>query len=231
MTDVPFPHASLLRCAAERPFRVRVRAVNARGKSAWSKEQLACTRQVPTRCGGKACSRCALAICTIWCSRAPVPPDQGPGYTWDQTPESVEAQLAVPEGIAARDVRVDVKPTRMRVMLRDAVLLEGRLCGEVRAADEGDWEWELAGDSDARHVALTLSKRCVLGCCAYVRCDLAHACASRHVSYDPAEQWCCLLEGDVHPKIDTARMTWVRDRPWRPPQDARTLVRHACRLE
>ena len=27
--------------------------------------------------------------------------------------------------------------------------------------------------------------------------------------------------------MDTARLTWTRAQPWRPPQDARTLVRHS----
>ena len=48
------------------------------------------------------------------------------------------------------------------------------------------------------------------------------------MTYDPSCQWDSLVEG--HPAIDTSRMTWTHnDRPWRPPQDARTLVR-ACAL-
>jgi len=134
------------------------------------------TRQVPTLCGGT-----------------------GPGYSWDQTPESVELTVRLPAGAAARDVRVEVKPTRLRVTLRGAVLVEGRTGGEVRAADEGDWEWELVDGV----LLVTLAKR--------------------RVSYSPEEQWCCLLEGACHPQIDTQRMSWARPRPWRPPQDARTL--------
>jgi hypothetical protein len=45
------------------------------------------------------------------------------------------------------------------------------------------------------------------------------------VSYDPKDQWCCALDAPGHPQVDVLRMTWTRKRPWRPPQDARTLVR------
>jgi hypothetical protein len=75
----------------------------------------------------------------------------------------VELFVAVPAATAARDVAVEVKPRRIRVAARGCVLLEGALGGEVRAADAGDWEWELGaagGDADgARTVTLTLSKR------------------------------------------------------------------------
>jgi hypothetical protein len=40
--------------AAERGFRVRLRAKNARGVSAWTAEAEVATKAVPTRCGGKA---------------------------------------------------------------------------------------------------------------------------------------------------------------------------------
>ncbi len=52
---------------------------------------------------------------------------------------------------------------------------------------------------------------------------------SSTVSYDPEQQWCCALEGPAHPQVDTARLSWTRARPWRPPQDARNLVRAAAR--
>ena len=45
------------------------------------------------------------------------------------------------------------------------------------------------------------------------------------MSYDPKDQWCCALDAPGHPQVDVLRMTWTRKRPWRPPQDARTLVR------
>jgi hypothetical protein len=50
--------------AAERAFRVRVRAKNARGVSAWSAEQLVSTKQLPTRCGGTVRCRSCLALAT-----------------------------------------------------------------------------------------------------------------------------------------------------------------------
>jgi hypothetical protein len=40
------------------------------------------------------------------------------------------------------------------------------------------------------------------------------------VSYDPAEQWDCLVAEDGHPRIDTAALRWFRGYEWRPPQDA-----------
>ncbi len=74
--------------------------------------------------------------------------------------------MAVPPATAARDVALEVKPRRIRVAARGCVLLEGALGGEVRAADAGDWEWELAdasGDAEegGRVLAVTLAKRCV----------------------------------------------------------------------
>ena len=50
------------------------------------------------------------------------------------------------------------------------------------------------------------------------------------MSYDPAAQWCCALLGEQHPQVDTGRLSWTRERPWRPPQDARNLVRGGCEL-
>jgi hypothetical protein len=81
----------------------------------------------------------------------------------------VELFVKVPASTTARDVAVEVKPRRIRVAARGVVLLEGVLGGEVRAADLGDWEWELSADDDgdaeaapgARRVAITLTKRCV----------------------------------------------------------------------
>lgn len=145
---------------------------------------------------------------------------QGPGYVWDQTPEAVEVEVALPEGPAAkaRDVQVDVKPTRMRVCLRGVPLLEGKLGGEV-LADEGEWEWELKGAGDASpSFRLTLAKRCARAAAA------AHWLTLRRsiVSHRPEEQWSSLLVGPEHPLIDTQRLSWTRKRPWRPPQDART---------
>jgi hypothetical protein len=133
---------------------------------------------------------------------------------------------------------VEVKPRRIRVAARGAALLEGPLGGEVRAADgSGDWEWELAdadGDAEAgKHVAITLTKKCGLHadktatgsakpCSMLMPC---HVCHRTPVSYDPKHQWSCAVDAPGHPQVDTARMTWERKRPWRPPQDARTLVR------
>jgi hypothetical protein len=54
------------------------------------------------------------------------------------------------------------------------------------------------------------------------RCDVP---PRTPVSYDPKHQWSCAVDAPGHPQVDTARMTWERKRPWRPPQDARTLVR------
>jgi CS domain len=83
---------------------------------------------------------------------------QGPGYTWDQTPEAVELRLPLPVGTASREVRVEVLPLRIRAAVRGAVLLEGRLGGQVRAADTGDFEWEVAGDQ----LVVTMQKRCAI---------------------------------------------------------------------
>ena len=129
---------------------------------------------------------------------------------WDQTPESVEVELPLAEGSGARDVEVEVKPSRVRISLRGAALLEGRLGGEV-LAEEGEWEWEVCAGSlppkppasaPARVLRLTLAKR--------------------QVSYEPAEQWSSLLSGPEHPRIDTQLLSWTRNRPWRPAKDAST---------
>jgi hypothetical protein len=81
----------------------------------------------------------------------------------------VELFVTVPSSTTARDVALEVKPRRIRVAARGVVLLAGVLGGEVRAADLGDWEWELGavddGDAEAapgaRRVAIMLTKRCV----------------------------------------------------------------------
>jgi hypothetical protein len=136
---------------------------------------------------------------------------QGPGYAWDQTPESVEVELSLPAGgpFTGRDVRLEVLPRRLRVLLRGSVLLEGSLCGEV-SSTEGDWEWEL----------ISLSAG-VVG--APQQQKLAISLAKRAPSYALSEQWCCLLDGEKHPKVDTQLFSWTRARPWRPPTDARTV--------
>ena len=185
-----------------------MRAVNARGvRSEWSEELPGSTRQVPLRCGGRVCVSCASLAplltpnLAVWL--------QGPGYVWDQTPEGVEVELLLPDETFPRDVAVEVKPARVRVTLRGTSLLEGRLGGEV-LSEEGEWEWELCSPSllheppAVRILRITLTKR--------------------QVSYEPVEQWSSLLVGDAHPLIDTKLLSWTRDRPWRPAQDARTRV-------
>ena len=77
----------------------------------------------------------------------------------------MELFVKAPADTAARNVSVEVKPRRIRVAVRGVVLLEGPLGGEVRAADLGDWEWELqtneGGDAEgAKVIAITLAKRC-----------------------------------------------------------------------
>ena len=64
-----------------------------------------------------------------------------------------------------------------------------------------------------------------LRCGAVLRAHMPPIRLRRGVSYDPKEQWCCALDAPGHPQVDVLRMTWTRKRPWRPPQDARTLVR------
>ena len=66
--------------------------------------------------------------------------------------------MPLPVGTASREVKVEVMPLRIRVAARGALLLEGRLGGQVRAADTGDFEWELAGDV----LVVTLQKRCAI---------------------------------------------------------------------
>jgi hypothetical protein len=70
----------------------------------------------------------------------------------------VELRLPLPVGTASREVKVELMPLRIRVAARGAVLLEGRLGGQVRAADTGDFEWELAGDA----LVVTLQKWCAI---------------------------------------------------------------------
>jgi hypothetical protein len=102
---------------------------------------------------------------------------QGPGYTWDQTPESVEARIAAPEGTIGRDVRVEVLPHRIRVAVRDAVLLDGRLTGQVVAADAGDYEWELvpAAGGGGPAILVSMHKRC------------AQSTGRRHAPHTPSD--------------------------------------------
>jgi len=137
---------------------------------------------------------------------------QGRGYVWDQTPEGVEVEVALPAaGASPRDVAVEVKPSRVRISLRGEVLLEGRLSGEV-LAEEGEWEWEVCAGSLAPPAQAPAPPRRVL------RLTLC----KRLVSYEPGEQWSSLLSGPEHPRIDTQLLSWTRDRPWRPAKDAST---------
>ena len=56
-----------------------------------------------------------------------------------------------------------VLPLRIRVAARDAVLLEGRLGGQVKAADTGDFEWELMNSAnDGTRLVVTMQKWYVL---------------------------------------------------------------------
>lgn len=67
--------------------------------------------------------------------------------------------MPLPAGIASRDVVVKVLPLRIRVAERDAVLLEGRLGGQVKAADTGDFEWELMNSAnDGTRLVVTMQK-------------------------------------------------------------------------
>jgi len=134
---------------------------------------------------------------------------QGPGYTWDQTPESVEARLLLPAGCRPRDVLLEVRPRRLRVLLLGgALLLDGALGGEV-LTQPGDYEWDCVDDAvdveGGRLLLLTLTKRAV--------------------SFELCDQWSCLIDGPGHPQVDVSRLQWQRtDRQWQPPRDAQTMA-------
>ena len=126
-------------------------------------------------------------------------------YTWDQTPTEVEVTVPAPPDTTPRQVSVTVKPRRLEISFAGVVAVAGALGGEVVCGEDGDFEWELREHEDGggKELFITMEKR--------VR-DV--------VSYDPAEQWDCLVAEDGHPRIDTAALRWFRGYEWRPPQDA-----------
>lgn len=126
-------------------------------------------------------------------------------YTWDQTPTEVEVTVPAPPDTTPRQVSVTVKPRRLEISFAGVVAVAGALRGEVVCGEDGDFEWELREreDGGGKELFITMEKR--------VR-DV--------VSYDPAEQWDCLVAEDGHPRIDTAALRWFRGYEWRPPQDA-----------
>ena len=110
-------------------------------------------------------------------------------YKWDQTPHAVEVSVPLPPSTAARDVRVDVKPTRVNVACKNHELFSGALHARVVASDDGDWSWELRRDgSDRPSLFLELTKSTP--------------------TFARDEMWPCVI--DNHPRVDTARFTWTR---------------------
>lgn len=107
--------------------------------------------------------------------------------------------MSLPTAATPKDVRLQVFPRRFSLAVRGASILEGALGGEV-LSDAGDVEWELS--KDGRLLSLVLPKR--------------------EVFYEPDKQWRCFMDG--HPQIDTSKLSWQRDRPWRPARVANTLA-------
>ena len=102
-------------------------------------------------------------------------------YTWDQTPTEVEVTVPAPPDTTPRQVSVTVKPRRLEISFAGVVAVAGALGGEVVCGEDGDFEWELREreDGGGKELFITMEKR--------VR-DV--------VSYDPAEQWDCLVAED-----------------------------------
>lgn len=182
ITFVPYykgaaPEFTLENLPEEREMRIRVRAFNGKGASAWVEwDGATCSR--PIGWGGR-----------------------GPGYTWDQTPTVVELWVEVPDGTRAKEIAVSVRPNKLRVDVRGEAVLAGYLGGVVRCTELGDYEWELDGPKTLK---ITLQKKmdgkpgtaeykwrpedqwnCVLDKQGHQKIDMKHAQWKRKEPYKP----------------------------------------------
>lgn len=81
------------------------------------------------------------------------------GWRWTQTEDELEVTITVPENTAARDVKVVVTNTSLRVALKsnpdDPVADIKRFFGAVRGEDS---TWTIGKDEKGQHVQVTMEK-------------------------------------------------------------------------
>ncbi|CAK9057046.1 Protein BOBBER 2, partial [Durusdinium trenchii] len=77
-------------------------------------------------------------------------------YAWSQTKETVELNLFVPEDAKARDVKVEVSESNLRITHNGATLLAGEW--EFKVEPEEDVDWELKRCHDRRALRLLVRK-------------------------------------------------------------------------
>jgi len=82
-------------------------------------------------------------------------------YSWSQTREAVEIFVFVAEGTKARDVKVEVTETNLRLAVGASVVLAGEW--EFKVAPEEDPDWELKDCDGRRAVRLRLPKAVMPG--------------------------------------------------------------------
>jgi len=77
-------------------------------------------------------------------------------YCWSQTRDSLQVNAFVPDGTAARDVRVQVTETSLTVSVGASVVLGGDW--EHKVAPEEDPDWEMKACGGRRSIQLTVRK-------------------------------------------------------------------------
>lgn len=75
---------------------------------------------------------------------------------WWQTVSEVHAEVNLPEGTRSKGVKVEVRPSHIKVVVLDKLVFEGTLYGVVRA-DETVWTLE---DKKLLHIAMTKADAC-----------------------------------------------------------------------
>ncbi|XP_063603671.1 nudC domain-containing protein 2-like [Penaeus indicus] len=79
-----------------------------------------------------------------------------PWGRWWQTVAEVHVEVTLPEGTRSKFIQVTVKPSHMKVVVLDKVIIEGSLFAVVRT-DETIWTIE---DKKILHIAMTKADAC-----------------------------------------------------------------------
>lgn len=88
--------------------------------------------------------------------RSGIVPCTTPWGRWWQTVSEVHAEVNVPEGTRSKFIQVTVKPSHIKVIVLDEVIIVGPLYAVVRA-DETVWTLE---DKKILHIAMTKADAC-----------------------------------------------------------------------
>lgn len=98
-------------------------------------------------------------------------------YSWTQTLHEMTVNFFLPSDVAAKQLKVEVKTDRMKIILRNQVFLEGDFSKKVKADDH---VWTIDTVDGQRVLSLTVDK------------------------YEGTSWWSCVFKGD--PEINTRKV-------------------------